>query len=213
MIFFRIFSAAMVSVAFAWALTILSVFLFGTRDESRRADAIVVLGAAQYDGRPSPVLKARLDHGIELYRAGLARRMILTGGVGVGDTVSEAEVGQRYAIRQGVDANAILLERSGLSSGASMRAVGELMSANQLSSALLVSDPFHMLRLRLLATALGVRAHASPTRSSPIGGGSPEEWRYVLRETLILPSLLLGDRVPVIASFELNRLDTRRRRP
>src|SRR5690606_24228852 len=136
------------------------------------------------------------DHGIELYRAGLARNIILTGGVGVGDTVSEAEVGRRYAIREGVDSAAILLERGGLSSGASMRAVGELMRANQLSSALLVSDPFHMLRLRLLAKAVGISAHASPTRSSPISGGSHEEWRYVLRETVILPSLLLGDHLP-----------------
>lgn len=194
--FFRAFSAALLLAVFGWCLALLSVFLFAARDEARPVDTIVVLGAAQYDGRPSPVLRARLDHAIELYRADIAPRMILTGGVGVGDTVSEAEVGRRYAIRQGVAADAILLERGGLSSNASMRAVAELMRAHGLTSAVLVSDPFHMLRLRLLAASLGLQARASPTRSSPIDVGSPEGWRHILRETFILPSLVMGDRTP-----------------
>src|SRR5690606_2113126 len=133
---------------YCWGFCFLSVFTFGSRDEARRSDAIVVLGAAQYDGRPSPVLKGRLDHAVALYCDSLATRMILTGGVGVGDTVSEAEVGRRYVIGQGVSPEAILVERGGLSSVASMRAVADVMRNNGLSSAILVSDPFHMLRLR-----------------------------------------------------------------
>lgn len=175
---------------FVWGTIALSVALFGRRDEARPADAIVVLGAAQYDGRPSPVLRARLDHALELYRQGTARHLIMTGGVGAGDTVSEAEVAKRYAQRQGVPSTAILVERAGLSSHESMAAVAELMRRNGLESMVLVSDPFHMLRLRLLAKRHGIRAYSSPTRGSPITTNTGEEWRHVARESLILPFVL-----------------------
>jgi uncharacterized SAM-binding protein YcdF (DUF218 family) len=198
--FFRTFSALSLLAAFGWCLAVLSIYLFGQIDEAAPADAIVVLGAAQYDGRPSPVLKARLDHAIALHSHGLADHLILTGGVGIGDTVSEAEVGRRYAVSEGVQAKNILIERGGLSTGESMQAVVRLMRENDFSSAILVSDPFHMLRLRLLAARLGLRAYSSPTRTSPIYVGSHEEWRHVLRESVILPSLLLGDRIPLLAA-------------
>lgn len=198
----RGFLAVLLAVLYLWGLAFLSVFSFGARNEVTPADAIVVLGAAQYDGRPSPVLKGRLDHAVDLYHANVADRMILTGGVGVGDTVSEAEVGRRYVIKQGVDSAAILIERGGLSSAASMRAVSDVMGANELRSAILVSDAFHMLRLRLLAARMGIRAHSSPTRLSPIDEGSPEEWRYILREALILPSVALGERTFLLTDGE-----------
>jgi uncharacterized SAM-binding protein YcdF (DUF218 family) len=188
----RAITATILVGIFGWGLVLLSIFLFGGIDEAREADVIVVLGAAQYDGRPSPVLKARLDHALELYEQGISSRMIMTGGVGVGDTVSEAEVGRRYAIRAGVDAENILVERSGLNSEQSMVAVSRLMERHGLETAVLVSDPFHMLRLRLLAAALGVRAYSSPTPSSPIERGSIDEWRHVARESVIIPSLVVG---------------------
>lgn len=178
---------------FAWACLLVAVFAFGRRDEARPADAIIVLGAAQYDGRPSPVLKARLDHAIDLYRRDVARTLILTGGVGVGDTVSEAEVGRRYAVRQGVPRGRIVLEPAGLSTEQSMTTVRGLMEERGLKTAVLVSDPFHMLRLRIMAAGLGIRAYSSPTRSSPIAGDSPAEWKHVLRESLILPYTLVRD--------------------
>lgn len=190
--FFRILGFAAVSGLFVWGLLVLAVYSFGRRDEARAADSIVVLGAAQYDGRPSPVLKARLDHALRLYEEGLAPVLILTGGVGVGDTVSEAEVGRRYVVRAGVPSEAVLIERAGLSSDQSMSTVAELMDRHGLDSAVLVSDPFHMLRLRILAARLGFRAFSSPTRSSPIALDSPEEWKHVLRESLILPLVLAG---------------------
>lgn len=174
-----------------WLFVFAAVYLYGRRDDARRADAVVVLGAAQYDGRPSPVLRARLDHAIRLYHDGIAPRMITTGGVGPGDTVSEAVVGRRYAIRHGVPADAILTERSGLGTAESLAAVARLMRDGEMESAVLVSDPFHMLRLRLLAARLGIRAHSSPTRSSPISRSSDEEWRHLLRESLVLPFALL----------------------
>lgn len=174
-----------------WACVLFAVFFYGRRDEARFADAIVVLGAAQYDGRPSPVLRARLDHAVELYRADLAPYLILTGGVGVGDTVSEAEVGKRYAMRAGVPSRRILIEPSGISSDQSMRTVRRLMDGRRLRTALLVSDPFHMLRLHVLAAQLGIRAYSSPTRTSPIRLDSVEEWKHVIRESIILPLTLL----------------------
>lgn len=176
-----------VLAAFLWGCALVAIFVFGRRDEARPADAVVVLGAAQYDGKPSPVLKARLDHAIGLYRRGIAGTLIMTGGVGVGDTVSEAEVGRRYAARRGVPFENILVEPAGLSTEQSMTAVQRLMEGRELESAVLVSDPFHMLRLRLLAASLGIRAYSSPTRSSPIAFDSPAEWRHVLRESFILP--------------------------
>lgn len=188
----RWLGGALLLTAFTWAGIALAVFLFGRRDEARPADAIVVLGAAQYNGQPSPVLRARLDHAITLYRRGLARHLILTGGVGAGDTVSEAEVGKRYAVKHGIPARQILIERAGLSSDQSMRTVARLMRGSRLNSAVLVSDPFHMLRLRILAARLDIEAFSSPTRTSPIRLNSEEEWRHVVRESFIVPYAVFG---------------------
>lgn len=175
----------------AFGVLLLAVFSFSRHDETRPVDAIVVLGAAQYDGRPSPVLRARLDHAVDLYRRGIAPRVIMTGGTGVGDTVSEAMVGRRYAIRHGVPDSAILLESTGQHSGQSIAGVADLMHSRGLHSALLVSDPFHMLRLRLLAWHFGIRAYSSPTRTSPIERNGEDEWAYMVRESLGIPWVLV----------------------
>jgi uncharacterized SAM-binding protein YcdF (DUF218 family) len=187
----RVAGAALLFVVLLWVLLILTIFLFSRRDEARPADAVVVLGAAQYDGRPSPVLRARLDHALQLYEDGIAPRLIFTGGVGVGDTVSEAEVSRRYAIRAGVPDSAIFTERAGLSSVESITAVAELMRAEDLHTAVLVSDPFHMLRLRILARHYGFQAYSSPTRTSPISRDPALEWRHVFRESIVIPAGLL----------------------
>lgn len=187
----RILMAVPLVVIFLWGASLLAVYTFGLRNEARAADAIVVLGAAQYQGKPSPVLQARLDHAIALYRDSIAPVLILTGGVGVGDTISEAEVGRRYVERAGIPRSQIVVERTGISSKQSMRTVAALMNGRGLQSAVLVSDPFHMLRLRILASRLDMNAYSSPTRSSPIRPGSAEEWKHVLRESLILPVILV----------------------
>lgn len=174
-----------------WALSIASIHLWGRRNEARRADAIVVLGAAQYDGRPSPVLKARLDHAVRLYQRGVAPVVIMTGGQAPGDTVSEAVVSRRYAIRQGVPAAAILTERGGMTTLESMRAVSRLMRTRNLKTAVLVSDPFHMLRLKLLAKRVGFQGYTSPTRTSPISRNQAEERKHLVRESFSLPFALL----------------------
>jgi uncharacterized SAM-binding protein YcdF (DUF218 family) len=174
-----------------WALSIASIHLWGRRNEARRSDTIVVLGAAQYDGRPSPVLKARLDHAISLYERGVAPMLIMTGGRAPGDTVSEAVVGRRYAIRAGVPPAAILTENSGMTTLESMRAVSRLMRSHEMQTAVLVSDPFHMLRLKLLARRMGIRGYTSPTRTSPISDSQAQERKHLVRESFSLPFALL----------------------
>src|SRR5215213_11581143 len=94
----RLLAGATIAVIAAWVTSAIAVITWGARDRARASDAIVVLGAAQYVGRPSPVLRARLDHGIDLWKRGLAAQLIVTGGTGPGDTTSEAAVGRRYAI-------------------------------------------------------------------------------------------------------------------
>ena len=140
----------------------------GQRDEQRHADAIVVMGAAQYDGRPSPVFAARLDHAIELYLAGVAPNLIVTGGKAPGDRTTEAASARAYAIAHGVPAEAILLEDQSRNTLDSIRAVGRLLRANHLEAAVLVSDRPHMLRVLRMAGDAGITAWGSPTRTSPI---------------------------------------------
>jgi uncharacterized SAM-binding protein YcdF (DUF218 family) len=176
-----------------WALCVAAIHLWGRRSETPKSDAIVVLGAAQYDGRPSPVLKARLDHAIALYERGVAPVLIMTGGQAPGDTVSEAIVSRRYAIRAGVPPSAILTEpeRRGMTTVESMQSVARLMRSREMHSAVLVSDPFHMLRLKLLARQVGFRGYTSPTRTSPISRNRAEERKHLIRESFSLPFALL----------------------
>lgn len=168
-----------------------AVLVRGRMDQARPADAIVVLGAAQYAGRPSPVLRARLDHGIALFKQGMAPRLILTGGRGKGDTTTEAAVGRRYAIRQGVPASAILLEDVGRTTDESMHGVAAIMHEAGVRRVVLVSDRFHLLRLDILARRHGLTAWTSPTRTSPIEGNTVEAWQYVIAESMKVPAALL----------------------
>jgi len=177
-----------------WALTMMEVVVTGRRDEARPASAIVVLGAAQYVGRPSPVLRARLDHAIDLFKRGLAPLMIVTGGRGDGDTTSEAAVSRRYAMRRGVPDSAIVLESTGRTTRESLQGVAAIMSARSKQDVILVSDPFHMLRLSIVARRLGLEPFTSPTTTSPIAQSRDQNWRYVVNESLKVPVVYLFER-------------------
>lgn len=174
----------------AWAVSIVAVLVWGQKDMARRADAIVVLGAAQYAGRPSPVLRARLDHAVALWKDGMASYLVLTGGRGTGDTTSEAAVGRRYAVREGVADSAILLESEGRTTDASLQAVARILRDRGLEEAILVSDPFHMLRLQILSRRYGMDALPSPTRTSPISANRTEAIAYVLSESFKVPATI-----------------------
>jgi uncharacterized SAM-binding protein YcdF (DUF218 family) len=192
----RIASALLALILAGWVAVIIAVLEVGRRDEARQADAIVVLGAAQYEGHPSPVLRARLDHALALWRRSLAPTVIVTGGTGVGDTTSEAAVGRRYMMQRGVPDSAIVMEDRGLTTSQSLNAVSAIMHdrpSRSVISVIMVSDPFHMLRLALLARRLGMTPYTSPTRTSPIST-SPAQWKYVLAESVKVPLAFLLER-------------------
>ena len=164
----RLAGAACLGVALAAGYTTYRVWAQGQKDEERPADAIVVMGAAQYDGRPSPVFAARLDHAVALFLAGDAPRLVLTGGKAAGDRTTEAAVGRAFAIERGVPADAIIVEDRSRTTLESIRAVAALLKADGASSALFVSDRPHMLRVLRMAADAGITAWGSPTRTSPI---------------------------------------------
>ena len=190
----RILTIGMVTVFALWLISAVSVLVWSSRDEARPAQAIVVLGAAQYAGKPSPVLRARLDHALDLWNRHLASLLILTGGTGSGDTTSEAAVGRKYAKKHGVPDSAILVENEGRTTSESMRAVAGMLEVRGLQSALLVSDPFHMLRLRILARRFGFTPYTSPTRTSPISPNREERWKYIFSESLKAPMAFLFEK-------------------
>jgi uncharacterized SAM-binding protein YcdF (DUF218 family) len=185
----RAFALCVLTIVVLWLAAVLLVILAGSWPNVRSADAILVLGAAQYNGRPSPVLQARVDHAIRLYRRDLARRVVFTGGVGVGDTLSEAEVARRYAVRRGVPERDIIVERQGITSAESVGYAAALMHSEGISSALVVSDSYHMLRLELLARRAHLRPHRAPAPNAPIDNATRQtRWRYVLRESVLFPA-------------------------
>ena len=139
----------------------------GQVDERRPVDAIVVMGAAQYDGRPSPVFAARLDHAIELYTAGLAPYLVVTGGRQEGDRTTEAASARAYAVAQGVPESAILAENTGRTTLGSLENVAAIFRDRDLRTALFVSDRMHMLRILRLARDQGISGYGSPATSSP----------------------------------------------
>jgi uncharacterized SAM-binding protein YcdF (DUF218 family) len=161
--------------------TFVQVWLASRRDGARPAQAIVVLGAAQYNGVPSPILRARLDHAFDLYHDGLAPTIVVTGGKLPGDVYTEATAGAEYLHTKGVPDDAILREVTGRNSWESLAAASQFLKDRNIQHVLLVSDAFHSYRIDAIAGELGLDAHASPTRSSPITGLSVT--RNLVRET------------------------------
>lgn len=178
------FSLLSIIVAGILSISVLALAIFAQsrHDETAPADAIVVLGTAQWDGRPSTTFQARLDHALELYRDGYAPVVVLTGGVAEGDRYSEADVGRDYLRDQGIPDDALISAPEGQTSVESLRAAEELMAGRSIQSVLLVSDPFHMFRVKRMAEDLGLNPLASPTWTSPIRPDSKLEYRYMGRE-------------------------------
>ena len=170
---------ALVVLYLVW--TFVQVWLASRQDDARTAEAIVVLGAAQYNGEPSPILKARLDHAASLYHEGLADTVVVTGGKQPGDQFTEATASAQYLIAKGVPDEDILREVDGRSSWESLAAASEFLKERDIRRVLLVSDPFHSYRIQAIASELGLEGHPSPTRTSPITGASST--RHLLRET------------------------------
>jgi uncharacterized SAM-binding protein YcdF (DUF218 family) len=153
-------------------VTFVQVWMASRRDQARPVQAIVVLGAAQYAGRPSPVLKARLDHAADLYDRHLADIIVVTGGREAGDITTEAAASAAYLGTKGIPDSHILREVQGRNSWQSLAAAAAFLKARQINVVLLVSDPFHSARIAAMATELGLKAYVSPTHTSPIHGSS-----------------------------------------
>ncbi len=165
-----------------YVVTFVQVWWAARQDDTRHSQAIVVLGAAQYNGRPSPVFKARLDHAATLYHDGVAPLIVVTGGKQAGDMFTEATSGANYLHDKGINDNAILRETTSHTSWESLSAAARVLRHRSEKQVVLVSDPFHALRIRSIANELGLDAVTSPTRTSPISG--LEEWRRFMSEAL-----------------------------
>jgi uncharacterized SAM-binding protein YcdF (DUF218 family) len=155
------------------------------RDEARPADAIVILGAAQYNGRPSPVLKARLDHAYELFEKGYSRSIITTGSYGPDPNFSEAQVSTKYLVQRGVDVTNIITEQGSGTTYDSIRAASNVIQAKGWKSILVVSDGFHLFRVKKMFVDNGILAYTSPAPNSPIETEESQRLWYSLREVVL----------------------------
>jgi uncharacterized SAM-binding protein YcdF (DUF218 family) len=155
-----------------YAVSLYQVWSTGRSDGAHRAEAIVVLGAAQYDGTPSPQLAARLDHAADLFERGLAPVVMVTGGKQPGDRFTEAESSRAYLLDLGVPDEAILLENEGRTTYGSLEHATDLLRADSIDQVVLVTDPYHALRSRLIAEEVGLAAAVSPTPGSVVTGSS-----------------------------------------
>ena len=189
--------AALVAVVVVYVVvTFIQVWRASERDSARSADAIVVLGAAQYDGRPSPVLALRLDHAAELYEEGIAPLVVVTGGRRPGDRFTEAGTGAEYLESLGVPGSAIERETTGGSSWESLASAARFLQEDGLTQVVLVSDPYHAMRIEGIAEELGLDASVSPA-------DTPSSVGDLMRETV---AVAVGR---IIGYDRLVRLDER----
>lgn len=160
------------------------VWWFARQDDRRVSDAIVVLGAAQFDGRPSSVFTARLVHARDLWRDDVAPRIITVGGNRPGDRFTEASSGKAWLAQNGVPGRRVIAVENGTDTLSSVTAVHEEMQRRGLSTAVIVTDPWHALRTRSMARDRGIDAVMSPTRRGPAVRKRSVQIRYIARETL-----------------------------
>ena len=179
---FRLTALVVAGLVVYLAVTFVQVWRASRRDEARRVEAVVVFGAAQYNGNPSPVLRARLDHAIELYERGYADRVVVTGGRRPGNRFTEATASARYLLRHGISDRSILRVVSGTNSWQSLASAANELKKRGLTDVLLVSDGFHSARISAMAEELGLAAYTSPSPASPIDGA--EKLPYLGRETV-----------------------------
>lgn len=165
-----------------WLVGVASYIVWvGERDQAAPADVIIVLGAAAYDARPSPVFAERIRHGIDLYQRGLAKHLIFTGGFGKGARFSESQVAQRYALKHGVPRQAILIETRSRTTHQNLQEAAALMKAHGFKRAIVVSDPLHMARALRLAREAGIDALGSSTPTSRFRSFETRK-RFLLQE-------------------------------
>jgi uncharacterized SAM-binding protein YcdF (DUF218 family) len=179
----RVVGAAVTALVLLVASTGLAIWWTARQDGRPASDAIVVLGSAQYNGVPSSIFEARLEHALELYRDGVAPVVVTVGGKKSGDAFTEAEAGRDYLAAEGVPADGLLAVPEGVDTLESMRAVATEFGDRGWSSAVLVTDPWHAMRAERMAEDAGMDVTSSPTRQGPAVQTRATQFRYILRET------------------------------
>lgn len=187
----RIFLFLTAILLIGFSVLIVKIYNQSRIDEARQVDGIVVLGASQWNGSPSPIFKSRLDHAFNLYKNNYASKIILTGGVGEDESMSESSVGKIYLMQKGVKESAIYIEEEGRTSWQSLNQVAQIIKDQNLDSVILVSDSFHMMRLKKMAGDLGFKSFLSPVRNSLIAQNKIVKLKYILREVVVYIAYLL----------------------
>jgi uncharacterized SAM-binding protein YcdF (DUF218 family) len=191
-----IFTATAVIAIALLVFSLLGAIYWQARSsESHPVDAIIVLGTAQYDGRPSPALKARLDAALEAWNTGAAEYMVVTGGKMAGDRFTEAEASRTYLVDHGVPESAILMESNGRNSWQSMQGAAAALAPVDGERVLVVSDGFHLFRLKVMARELGLDPIAKAATDSPIRPNSANEFNYIVREAAATVVFLFGHKL------------------
>jgi len=179
----RVVAAAVLAFFLLVTSTALAIWWNARQDSRPTSDAIVVLGSAQYNGVPSSIFEARLEHAVALYEDGVAPVIVTVGGKATGDQFTEAEAGRDYLANAGVPDDALLAVPEGVDTLESMRAVSAAFDERGWSSAVLVTDPWHAMRAERMAQDAGMEAESSPTRQGPAVQTRATQFRYILRET------------------------------
>lgn len=182
-LFSRLVGAVVGAVLLLVGSTGLAIWWTARQDARPSSDAIVVLGSAQYNGVPSSIFEARLEHALQLYEAGVAPVVVTVGGKAAGDAFTEAESGRDYLASAGMPADALLAVPEGVDTLESMRAVASAFTERGWSSAVLVTDPWHAMRAERMAEDAGMTATSSPTRQGPAVQTRDTQFRYIVRET------------------------------
>jgi uncharacterized SAM-binding protein YcdF (DUF218 family) len=179
----RVFGAVVLAFVLLVTSTALAIWWNARQDSRPTSDAIVVLGSAQYNGVPSSIFEARLEHAIALYEDGVAPMIVTVGGKATGDEFTEAEAGRDYLANAGIPAESLLAVPEGVDTLESMRAVSTAFDEHGWMSAVLVTDPWHAMRAQRMAEDAGIEAESSPTRQGPAVETRATQFRYILRET------------------------------
>ena len=179
----RVIGAAVLALVLLVTSTALAIWWNARQDSRPSSDAIVVLGSAQYNGVPSSIFAARLEHAKKLYEAGVAPVIVTVGGKETGDQFTEAEAGRDYLANEGIPGRALLAVPKGVDTLESMRVVAAAFDERGWHSAVLVTDPWHAMRAQRMAQDSGIEAQSSPTRQGPAVQTRATQFRYILRET------------------------------
>ncbi|MEX5718979.1 YdcF family protein [Geodermatophilus maliterrae] len=179
----RVFGAVVLAALLLVASTAAAIWYTARGDSRPSSDAIVVLGSAQYNGVPSSIFEARLEHALSLWEDGVAPVVVTVGGKAAGDAFTEAEAGRDYLVDAGMPADSLLAVPEGVDTLESMRAVGTAYAERGWSTAVLVTDPWHAMRAERMAEDAGMEAQSSPTRQGPAVQTRTTQFRYILRET------------------------------